>query len=78
MDMNLSKFWEIVKNREVCRAAVCESQRVGHNLVTEQQPNTSLHPYINDHMFLFSAFIFFLCSYRIVQQEHVLCLPLKV
>ena len=24
MDMSLSKFWEIVKDREVWRAAVCE------------------------------------------------------
>ena len=37
MDMNLSKLWEIVKDWGAWRAAVHGSQRVGHNLVTEQQ-----------------------------------------
>ena len=37
MDMNLNKLWEMVKEREVCRAAVHGIQRVRHNLVTEQQ-----------------------------------------
>ena len=37
MEMSLSKLWEIVKDRESWLAAVHESQRVGHNLVTEQQ-----------------------------------------
>ena len=37
MDMNLSKLWEMVKNREPWRAAVHGSQRVRHGLVTEQQ-----------------------------------------
>ena len=36
-DMNLSKLWEIVKNRGDWCAAVHGLQRVGHNLVTEQQ-----------------------------------------
>ena len=40
VDMNLSKCWETVKNREVCHAAVHGSQSAGHNLVTEQQSNT--------------------------------------
>ena len=31
MDMYLSKFWEMVKDREAWRAAVMGSQRVGHN-----------------------------------------------
>ena len=37
MGMSLSKLWEIVKDREACRAAVMWSQRVGHDFVTEQQ-----------------------------------------
>ena len=30
MDMGLSKLWEMVKDREAFRAAVCELQRVRH------------------------------------------------
>ena len=37
MDMNLGKFWEMVKDREARRAAVHGSQRVRHDLATEQQ-----------------------------------------
>jgi len=32
--MNLNKFWEIVKDREVWHAAVC-GVAVGHDLVTK-------------------------------------------
>ena len=35
-DINLNKFQEIVKDREAWCAAVMGSQRVGHNLATEQ------------------------------------------
>ena len=37
MDTNLSKLQERVKDREAWHAAVHGSQRVGHDLVTEQQ-----------------------------------------
>ena len=37
MDMSLGKLREIVKDREVCCAAVHRVSRVTHNLVTEQQ-----------------------------------------
>ena len=36
MDMDLSKLWLIVEDRGTWCAAVLGSQRVGHNLVTEQ------------------------------------------
>ena len=36
MDMNLSKLWEIVKDREACMLQSMGLQRVGHDLVTEQ------------------------------------------
>ena len=37
MGMNLSKLWEIVKDRGARHAAAMGSERVRHYLVTEQQ-----------------------------------------
>ena len=37
MEMSLSKLGEIVKDREAWHTVVHGSQRVGHDLVTEQQ-----------------------------------------
>ena len=37
MDMSLSKLQEIVKDREACVLQSMGSQRVRHDLVTEQQ-----------------------------------------
>ena len=37
IDMNLSKLWETVEDSGAWRAAVHGSQRVSHNLATEQQ-----------------------------------------
>ena len=46
MDMNLSEFQEIVKDKEAWCAAVHRLQRVGHNLVTEQQYSYFVNFYI--------------------------------
>ena len=41
MDMNLSKLWEIAKDREAGMLQSMGWQRVGHNIVTEQHsPST--------------------------------------
>ena len=37
MDMNLGKLWEIVRDKEAGMLTSMGSQRVGHDLVTEQQ-----------------------------------------
>ena len=45
MDMNLSKLWEIVKDGRAWHAAVykvTESQRVRHDLVTEQHQHHAM------------------------------------
>ena len=36
LDMNLSKLWEIVEDREACVLQSMGLQRVGHDSVTEQ------------------------------------------
>ena len=43
-DMNLSKLWEIVKDRGAWHAAVMGSQIVRHNLLTEQQQQQQQQP----------------------------------
>ena len=43
IDMNLSKLWETVEDRGTWRAAVHGSQRVRHDLVTEQLINLFLN-----------------------------------
>ena len=40
IDMSLSKLWETVKDRKPDVLKSLGSQRVGHNLATEQQQQT--------------------------------------
>ena len=42
MGMNLSKLWQLVKDREAWHAAVTELQRIGHDLETTQPPKKKL------------------------------------
>ena len=37
INMNLSKLWDVVKNREAWHAQFMGSQRVGHDSATAQQ-----------------------------------------
>ena len=43
MDMNLSKLWEIVKDRGPGMLQTKGSQRVGHDLAAEQQQQPQIH-----------------------------------
>ena len=40
MNISLSKLWEIVEDREARHPAAMGSQRVGHDLATEQQQHS--------------------------------------
>ena len=40
---DLSKLWEMVKDREAWNPAVLGSQRVGYDLTVEQQQNIPVH-----------------------------------
>ena len=42
VDMNLSKVWKTVKDREAWHAAVHDVAKNCHDSVTEQQQNSSL------------------------------------
>ena len=58
-DMSLSKFQEIVKDREACMLQSMVSQTVGHDLREWTPPPPQLNTYIfNKHFFHWTWFIF--------------------
>ena len=46
MDLSLSRFWEVVKDREAWCVAVQGVSKVGCDLVTEQQQNVVFSPHL--------------------------------
>ena len=47
MDMNLSKLWEMVKDRETWHTQSMGSQRVGNDWVTEQGQNSDFEKHFD-------------------------------
>ena len=54
MDMSLNKLWEMVKDREACMLQSMGSQKVRHDLATEQQQSL-----MNSDLFLSLPFYSF-------------------
>ena len=46
--MSLSKFWEIVKDRGACHAAIHGVTKVGHDLANEQQQKVKINQMSNN------------------------------
>ena len=63
MVMNFGKLWEVVRDRETWRAAVCGVVKVGHNLATEQQQSIDFDGHIS---LFFPPFLPSLLIYNIV------------
>ena len=55
MDMSLCKLWEMVKDREACMLQSMGSQKVRHDLATEQQQQSLM----NSDLFLSLPFYSF-------------------
>ena len=83
MDMNLSKLQEIVKVREAWYAQSMRSQRVGHNLATEQQLTETVTQMIKEaktwsYLLLFSrSVVSDSLQSQGLQHDRLLCTPLS-
>ena len=44
VDMNLSKFWEMAQDKDLCVLKSMDSEIVGHDLVTENNNNNIVCP----------------------------------